>query len=145
MEVFEVINKILDDKRLSKREFAQKLIELEPKSNRTGETISESIVYSYLTGKTAIKSFLIPYIAEVLDIPEQLLFEDTPKVRRRLIQYLASNLTSEEKYYLNTTINNNSNIGIQNIICELIQYAPEPMLKKIEQSLLDIKDMTKKI
>ena len=144
MEIFEVINKILDDKRMSKREFAQKLIALEPKSNRTGETISESIVYSYLTGKTAIKSFLIPYIAEVLDIPEQLLFEDTPKVRRRLIQYLASNLTPEEKDYLQATINSNGNVEIQNIIGELIQYAPEPMLKKIEQSLQDIKDMTKK-
>jgi len=48
MEVFEVINNILSDKKMTKREFAQKLIALAPRSNRTGEIISENIIYSYL-------------------------------------------------------------------------------------------------
>ena len=80
MEVFEIINHILEEKHMTKREFAQRLIALEPKSNRTGEVISENIVYAYLSGKTAIKSFLIPYIADVLGVPEQLLFEENTKV-----------------------------------------------------------------
>ena len=40
MEVFEAINNILEEKKISKREFVTKLIALEPKSNRTGEIIS---------------------------------------------------------------------------------------------------------
>jgi hypothetical protein len=76
MEVFEVINNILNENNMTKREFAQKLIALEPKSNQTGEIISENIVYSHLSGHTAIKTYLIPYISDVLGIPEQFLFEE---------------------------------------------------------------------
>ncbi len=86
MEVFEVINNILEEKNMTKREFAQRLIALEPKSNRIGEIISENIVYSYLSGQTAIKTYLIPYISDVLGVPEQFLFEENPKVRKKLLK-----------------------------------------------------------
>jgi len=49
MEIYERINELLIIKKMTKREFARKLINLQPISNRTGEVISESIIYSYLS------------------------------------------------------------------------------------------------
>ena len=77
MEVYEQINLIIEEKNLTKKEFAQRLLALEPRSKRTGETMSEKAVYAYLSGKSVINADLIPYIAEALDIPEQALFSET--------------------------------------------------------------------
>lgn len=145
MELFENINQILSLKNMSKREFAQKLIALEPKSNRTGEILSETIIYSYLNGKTAIKAYLIPYISDVLGIPEQFLFEENPRVRRRMIKYLAESLTKEEEDYLRTFLEQDENREKQQEILELIRYAPEPLLRKIKNTLLQIKNITEQI
>lgn len=145
MEVFEIINNILADKQITKREFAQKLIALEPKSNRTGEIISENIVYSYLSGHTAIKAYLIPYISDVLGIPEQFLFEENQKVRMRMIRHLLKELSEEERVYLETALNRDKNVDMQHDILKLIKYAPEPLLSKITVSLQKIKDITKNV
>ena len=118
------------------------MIELEPKSNRTGETISENIVYSYLSGQTAIKAYLIPYISDVLGVPEQFLFEENEKVRVKMIKHLGQNLSKEEMNYLQTILNNDKNIDEQNEILDLIKYAPQPLLSKMEKSLLDIRNIT---
>ena len=142
MEVFEVINNILIKKNISKREFATRLIELEPKSNRTGEIISENIVYSYLSGQTAIKAYLIPYISDVLGVPEQFLFEENEKVRMKMIKHLGQNLSKEEMNYLQTILNNDKNIDAQNEILDLIKYAPQPLLSKMKTSLQAIKNIT---
>ena len=145
MEVFEIINNILTDKQMSKREFAQKLIALEPKSNRTGEIISENIVYSYLSGHTAIKAYLVPYISDVLGIPEQFLFEESQKVRMRMIRHLLKELSEEERVYLETALNRDKNVDMQHNILELIKYAPEPLLNKITVSLQKIKNITQNV
>lgn len=138
MEIFEVINNILLVQKTSKlvqktskREFAQKLILLEPKSNRTGEIIS---------GKTAIKAYLIPYISDVLDIPEQLLFEENKKVRKRLIDYLLKTLEDKEADYMRKSLAKDFNEEIENEILELIEYAPKPLLLKIQTILQTIKN-----
>ena len=44
MEIYERINELLIIKKMTKREFARKLINLQLISNRTGEVISESII-----------------------------------------------------------------------------------------------------
>jgi transcriptional regulator with XRE-family HTH domain len=140
MEVFEVINKVLNEMHMTKREFAQRLIALEPKSNRTGEILSENIIYSYLNGKTAIKAYLIPYISDVLGIPEQFLFEETPKTRKKLLQYLLETLTKDELDYLSSYIDKSASLPIG--LADLLQYAPPPLLIKIEDSLKKIKNIT---
>jgi len=122
MEVFEIINNILTDKQMSKREFAQKLIALEPKSNRTGEIISD-----------------------VLGIPEQFLFEESQKVRMRMIRHLLKELSEEERVYLETALNRDKNVDMQHNILELIKYAPEPLLNKITVSLQKIKNITQNV
>lgn len=142
MEVFEVINNILDKRNITKREFAQKLIALEPKSNRTGEIISENIVYSYLSGQTAIKTYLIPYISDVLGVPEQFLFEENQKIRKRLLKHLAINLTEEEYDYLNANLQNTLQLPLHNKILKLLKFAPTPLLNKLEVSLEKIRKIT---
>jgi len=114
MEIYERINELLIIKKMTKREFARKLINLQPISNRTGEVISESIIYSYLSGDTAIKAYLIPYISDVLNVSIECLFKDVK----------ASELEENNLH--------------RNII-ELIPYAPEPMLLKIRRALDEIK------
>lgn len=74
MNVSEKINFLLTEKGMTKREFATKLLELEPRLEGTGKPPSESTVYGYLNGGREIKIELIPYIAEVLNITEQELF-----------------------------------------------------------------------
>lgn len=144
MEIFEVINTILAKKNISKREFAQKLIALEPKSNRTGEVISETIIYSYLSGKTAIKSYLLPYISDVLGVPEQFLFEETQKSRMKILRHVCQNLSSQEKLYLESVISKHNESALEPQVAHLLKYAPHPFLEKIKNSLQEIKNITDK-
>lgn len=75
MEVWEKINYLLEEKSLSKKDFADKLIATSPILKRTGEIPSHQTILGYLYGKREIKIELIPYIAEVLGVSEQELFE----------------------------------------------------------------------
>ena len=115
MEVYERINEILIKKSMTKRAFARNLIDLSPISNRTGEVISEGIVYSYLSASTAIKADLIPYISQVLNVP---------------IEYL---------FYENKEFILNENNRVRKNIINLLNYAPDKLLVKIEESLLKLK------
>lgn len=115
MEVYERINEIIIKKSMTKRAFARNLIDLSPISNRTGEVISEGIVYSYLSGSTAIKADLIPYISQVLNVP---------------IEYL---------FYENKEFILNENNRVRKNIINLLNYAPDKLLVKIEESLLKLK------
>jgi len=74
MNVADKINYLLEEKNITKREFAQKLLSLEPRLDRTGKPPSESTIYGYLNGGREIKVELIPYIAEALQVTEQELF-----------------------------------------------------------------------
>ena len=74
MEVWEKINYLLEEKKMSKKEFADKLVALTPRLKRTDETPSTQTILGYLYGKREIKVELIPYIAEALDVMEQELF-----------------------------------------------------------------------
>ncbi len=145
MEIFEIINKILSEKNISKREFAQRLIALEPKSNRTGEVISETIIYSYLSGKTAIKAELMPYISDVLGIPEQFLFEESQKSRMKMLKYICQNLSKQEELYLQSVVMKCKDSALEPQVAQLLKYAPPPFLNKIKESLKNIKDITDKV
>ena len=82
METFERINQLLKINKMSKKEFSKKVLELEPKLKNTGEIPSLNTIYAYLNGRIGIKIELIPYIAEILGVPEQLLFDDSPHTRK---------------------------------------------------------------
>lgn len=75
MQVRDKINYMIEEKNMSKTDFAEKLLALEPKLNSTDKPPSLSTIYGYLNGRREIKIELLPYIAEVLHIKEQELFE----------------------------------------------------------------------
>ena len=94
MEVYERLNQILREQKLTKRDFSNRLRSLEPKLKTTGEIPSENTIYSYLSGRITIPIELIPYIAEVLNIIEQELFDTAinyKKYTKFLITYIPVN------------------------------------------------------
>lgn len=111
MEVWEKINYLLEEKSITKQEFAQKLIMLDPKLKRTGESSSVQTILGYLYGKRELKVELIPYIAEVLGVDEQELF-------RFDIEYAT-------EYNLRYSKDSRE-------ILDLLQYTPKPMLEQIK-------------
>lgn len=150
METFERINLLIKEKNLSKKEFAQKLRNLEPKLNSTMEIPSEKSIYAYLNGRIGIKIELIPYIAEVLGVPEQLFFDDSIRTRKTYLKHIINTISSEEKEYLKSNLCNDSdkkqelNRDKFHTIQDLLIYAPEIFLKELEGTLKNYKDLTMK-
>jgi hypothetical protein len=102
-----------------------------------------------LSGQTAIKAYLIPYIAEVLDIPEQLLFEENEKTRLKILSYILANLSEKEKSLIlntvtNTNIDANNDTRYKDIV-DLLDYAPTPFLNTLKSSLKEFKSITDKM
>jgi len=114
MEVYKKINYLLKEKSISKKEFADRLISLSPKLKTTGITPSLQTIYRYLNGQREIKIELIPYIAEVLHISEQELFEFG-------IEYASS-------------YNHHYSKEIRKII-DLLQYLPHTKIIELKESL----------
>ncbi len=150
MEIYEKINLFLKEKKLNKKNFALKLISLEPKLKSTGEIPTIKAIYAYLNGDIALKIELIPYIAEVLEIPEQLLFDDSSRTRRIYLKHLLQNISNEEKELIKSKIcpEQTSKINISkdrfHKINDLLIYAPEIFLDNLESTLKNYKDLTLK-
>ncbi len=150
MEVYEKINLLLLEKKLSKKDFAVKLRNLEPKLNSTMEIPSEKSIYAYLNGRIGIKIELIPYIAEVLEIPEQLLFDDSGRTRKMYLKHILQNVSNEEKELIKSKVcaEQISKITIPkdrfHNINDLLIYAPEIFLENLENTLKNYKDLTLK-
>ena len=118
MQVYEKINYLLTEKGMSKIEFVNKLIELEPKLRVSGEVPSAQTIYRYLSGKRELKIELIPYIAEVLEVSEQELFSfDIEYASEYNIRY-----SKDVREILN-----------------LLQYTPNPMIEHIRNTLQKFK------
>ena len=118
MEVWEKINYLLDEKKITKQEFSNRLVALAPRLKRTGETPSVPTILGYLYGKRELKIELIPYIAEVLEVTEQELFSFD-------IEY-----ASEYNIRYSKDIRE---------ILDLLQYAPKPMVEHIKSTLQKFK------
>jgi transcriptional regulator with XRE-family HTH domain len=154
MEVFERTNKLLKEKGLSKREFAKKLRDLEPKLNSTGETPSEKTIYKYLDGSISIKIELIPYIAEVLHVTEQELFTSDSKSRKKFFSNMLKTSSKEEIDILKTKFNLKFNDAsmvaeskngydkqntLEKELIALLPYAPKPLMENFVNKLKEIK------
>jgi len=150
MEVYEIINLHLRENKLTKKDFAQKLRNLEPKLRNTNEIPSEKSIYAYLTGRIGIKIELIPYIAEVLNIPEQLLFDDSSRTRKIYLKHIVDSISAEEIELLKSKLcekNTSSNKMPKDIyfkIQDLLIYAPEMFLNELKNTLKEYKDLTLK-
>ncbi len=160
MEVYERINLFLEEKNLTKREFAKKLQDLEPKLKSTGETPTEKTIYKYLNGKIGIKIELIPYIAEVLQVNEQELFTNDEKTRKKYFQNLLKTATPEEidivKTKFDLKVNTlsvlkepdniyNKEKSLEAQLIALLPYAPKPLLQNFINKLKELKEFNESI
>ena len=149
MDVYEKVNLHIREKNITKKEFAVRLRALEPKLKNTGEIPSEKSIYAYLNGRIGIKIELIPYIAEVLNISEQLLFDDSPRARKTFLKYILDSLSSEEKELVRSRVceeKNTPSVPKDRYykIQDLLVYAPEMFLSELEMTLKEYKDLTLK-
>ena len=136
MEVYEKINQILLNRAISKRDFAKKLRSIEPKLKSTGEVPTEKAIYGYLNGTSNLKIELITYIAETLNIKEQVLFDDissskykltrtdTSCVKEPLVDYLSKDEQDKQK------------------LISLLSYAPNALIKNMIEKLEKIKEIS---
>jgi transcriptional regulator with XRE-family HTH domain len=120
VEVWEKINYLFEEKKMSKKEFADRLVALNPILKRTSETPSHQTILGYLYGKREIKIELIPYIAEVLGVNEQELFE------------------SELEYSANQNIKYSKEVRE---IISLIPYAPHAFVEQVLDTLRKYKKL----
>lgn len=120
MKVADKINYLLQENNMTKREFAKKLLELEPKLDGTGKPPSESTIYGYLNGGREIKIELIPYIAEVLGVSEQELFSFD-------LEYSCNNNYRQSK-------------EVRELIHNL-QYAPNTVIQNFKEQLAKYKTL----
>ena len=120
VEVWEKINYLLVEKKISKKEFADRLVALDPKLKRTDESPSSQTILGYLYGKREIKVELIPYIAEVLGVSEQVLF------------------TFDLEYAQNYNYRQSKEVRE---IVELLRYAPVSVVVHIKEQLQKYKKL----
>ncbi len=114
MEVYEKINYIIKQKKMTKREFAKILRDLEPRLKSTDQPPIETTIYKYLNGQVSIPIEIISFIAEALDITEQELFDDSLKAKIKFLKYIEKDCNKEELEVLGQ----NTNLNIQNFIEE---------------------------
>lgn len=160
MDINERINSLIQSKNFTKREFAKRLRDLEPKLKSTGETPTEKTIYKYLDGSNAIKIELIPYIAEALQITEQELFTYDKKSRKKYFENLMRSISEDELEILRErfnlvayenslvkepTNNYNENDELKKEIIELLPYAPRPLLENLKIKLKELKEFNKTI
>ena len=158
MQVYEKINFIIKQKKLTKRAFSNLLRNLEPKLKITGEVPSENTIYSYLTGRITIPIELLTFIAEALDVSEQELFDTSSKARKKCFKYFLQEASKDELEYfygfINSQIKNNVNVNYGKIIMnseitdeklekfsELLKYAPANFIDKVVSRLEEYKKL----
>ncbi len=149
MKVYKKINILLMERKLSKIEFFKRLLELDPKLESTGEPPSQTSVYAYLNGQVAIRIELVPYIATVLGVPEQLLFTDSPHSRSLYIRHIKETMTKDEADMWHTDSEPASTLDIGDHerlrhIYDMLQFAPQMFIRQLENTLLDYKSLTLK-
>ena len=161
MDIHEKINAIIQKKRLTKREFAKRLVQLEPRLKSTGNAPTEKTIYGYLSGRISINIELISYIADVLDITEQELFDNTLKSKIKFLKYIISHTTEKEQEYIRKcidsefleklykkadisqstkeTIKLDLDENLRKLI-PLLHFAPKIMIQQLIEKLETIKD-----
>ncbi len=153
--MFSIVEKvlyILQEKKITKKEFAKRMIDLNPKVGIKSEPPSERTIYLYLQNKREIKADLIPYIAEALDITEQELFDTSSKTRKRCFKYFLQNASKEEleyfSHFINSQMKNNIGVSYDKAIMdikttdekitkfvELLPFAPIDFMDKVLERL----------
>ena len=130
MKVVQRINEILQEKNISKRELAKRLINLDMKASRTGEIPTESSIYAYLNGNIEIKADMLPFIANALGVFEQDFFSDDKRQNDKILKRLYGDDELNYKY---------------RDIIELLEYLSPKSLEILKGSLEQNKQNVEKL
>lgn len=158
MKIYENITYIIKEKALTKKEFAQKLINLSPKTNRLSETPTISTIYGYLNGRINIPIDLVPYIADALEITEQELFDNSPTTIKRCFKAFLENASEKEleqfQNLINFQIKNYINVNYNKMVindktmnedmqefARLLKFAPISFMGKVLSKLKEYEKM----
>ncbi|MCT7406327.1 hypothetical protein [Aliarcobacter cryaerophilus] len=123
MEIYEKINYLVEESNMTKKEFVDKVLELEPKMKNTGEIPSIQTIYRYLNGSRELKVEILPYFAEVLGVKEQEFFESD-------IEYATCNNIKQSK-------------EVREIL-NLLQYLPTKAIKDLKDRLYEYRKLYEK-
>lgn len=123
MEIYEKINYLIEESNISKKEFVDRVLELEPRLKNSGDTPSIQTIYRYLNGSRELKVEILPYFAEVLGVKEQEFFEFD-------IEYASENNLKYSK-------------EIREIL-DLLQYLPTKAIKDLKNRLYEYKNLYEK-
>jgi transcriptional regulator with XRE-family HTH domain len=149
MEIYEKIVSILKDKNISKRDFAKMLIEREVRSSRTGEVLSEKVIYAYLNGTVSIRADIIFDICSALGITEQELYDDSESKHIKLLHKILKNPTDFERQTAMLLLKESSEHHTPNLeldkISKLLEYAPPAVSKQIIATLQKYKEAFEQI
>jgi len=124
MDIIDKINLLIEQREMTKKLFASKLQNLKPILKSTGDVPSLQTIYGYLGGKRELKIELVPYIADVLNVDEQELFNLD-------IEYASDYNMHKSK-------------EVRKVV-ELLQYAPKPFITKLIESLEKYEKMYQKM
>jgi transcriptional regulator with XRE-family HTH domain len=153
MQIYENINRLLQDKKVSKRDFVQRLINLNPNLKRTGEVPSVKTIYKYLNGSLSIPIELVSYIAEALNVPEQEIFRESTEKDYRYLRLLIENASTNDlekmRIFFDTSIklknlqSSRFDYRSQQIdkLLSLLPYAPPILIDEVVNTLEEIKSL----
>lgn len=84
-----------------------------------------------------------------MDIPEQLLFDDTQRTRKKFLKHILETLSSEEKSILKTKICDDKSakpVALDRFykIQDMLIYAPDIFLDKLEATLKEYRELALK-
>ncbi|MEN5408014.1 hypothetical protein [Aliarcobacter butzleri] len=123
MEIYEKINYLIEESNMSKKEFVDRVLALEPRLKVTGEIPSNQTIYRYLNGSRELKVEILPYFAEILNVKEQEFFEFD-------IEYASQNNQKQSKEMRE--------------ILDLLQYLPTKGIKDLKDKLFEYKKLYEK-
>lgn len=144
MKIHERIVSILASKNISKRDFAKMLIQREVRSIRTGEVLSEKVIYAYLNGSVSIRADIIPDICSALGVTEQELFDNSESKHIKLLHKILTKPTDFERQtaILLLKESNESYVPATELdkITKLLDYIPPLVLKETIATMQKYKD-----
>jgi transcriptional regulator with XRE-family HTH domain len=153
MQIYENINRLLHDKKVSKRDFVQQLINLNPNLKRTGEVPSVKTIYKYLNGSLSIPIELVSYMAEALNVPEQEIFRENSEKDYRYLRLLIENASTNDlekmRIFFDTSMKL-KNLQSSQFECRskqiekllsLLPYAPPILVDEVIDKLEEIKSL----
>jgi len=98
--MYKIINKLLKERGISKKDFANEVIKREPILKRTKEVPTVKTMYSYLDGTREPDKSVIQAMIDVLDITAIELFDNKEKQKQKIVKEALKNPSQETQRFI---------------------------------------------